>query len=72
MAPRPGTRVTSTSVAGNFSFSLSAEGMLPVSISVSIFWARVLPTFGSSVSRPSSASCSIETGLCAIVLAASL
>jgi hypothetical protein len=46
--------------------------MLPVSIRVSIFCASVLPTFGSSVKRPSSASCSIETGLWAIVLAASL
>ena len=72
MAPNPGTRVTSTRVAGNFAFSLSAEGMLPVSISVSIFSASVLPIAGSSVSLPSFASCSIETGLCATVRAASL
>ena len=37
LAPSPGTRVTSTRVAGNFAFSLSADGMLPVSIRVSIF-----------------------------------
>ncbi len=72
LAPRPGTRVTSTSEAGNFALSLSAEGIEPVSIRVSTFWAIVLPNPGSSVSLPSLASCSSETGLSVAVRAASL
>ena len=64
--------MTSTSEAGNFVLSLSAEGIEPVSIRVSTFWAIVLPNPGSSVSLPFLASCSSETGLSVAVRAASL
>ena len=42
-------RVTSTSPGGNFAFSFSAAGIVPVSSSASIFSAIVLPTPGSSL-----------------------
>ena len=63
-SPRPAWPGTSPSAC-------RPRGCSPVSIRVSIFSASVLPTPGSSVSRPSSASCSTETGLCATVRAAS-
>ena len=68
--PIPGTRVTSTSVAGNFAFSFAAAGISPVSSRASIFSASVLPTPGISVARPARASSSTETGLSRIALAA--
>ena len=51
-APRPGTRVTSIRVGGNFAFSFTAAGISPVSSRASIFSASVLPTPGISVARP--------------------
>ena len=51
-APRPGTRVTSIRVGGNFAFSFTAAGISPVSSRASIFSASVLPTPGISVALP--------------------
>ena len=45
-------RVTSTRPAGIFAFSLSADGIEPVSSSASIFSAIVLPTPDSSSTLP--------------------
>ena len=69
---RPGTRVTSIRVGGNFAFSFTAAGISPVSISASIFSASVLPTPGTSVARPAPRSSATETGLSRIALAAVL
>ena len=71
-APTPGTRVTSTSVGGNFAFSFTAAGISPVAISASIFSASVLPTPGTSVARPAAARSATETGLSRIAFAAVL
>ena len=49
LGPRPGMRVTSTRPDGIRAFSLSADGIEPVSSSASIFSAIVLPTPASSV-----------------------
>ena len=58
--PMPGSRVTSTRPGGNFSRSLTADGMSPVSISATIFSCNVLPMPGISVARPSAASAATE------------
>ena len=63
-------RVTSTSPAGIFAFSLSADGIEPVSSSASIFSAIVLPTPESSSTRPCFAISSTETPASRIALAA--
>ena len=63
--------VTSISEGGNFRFSFAAEGISPVSSSVTIFCSSVLPTPGSSVALPARASSSTETGLCRTTRAAS-
>ena len=52
LGPRPGMRVTSIRPGGYFALSFSADGILPVSSSTSIFSAIVLPTPASSVTRP--------------------
>ena len=70
-APSPGIRVTSIKDGGNFSFSFAAAGISPVSDNATIFSCRVLPTPGSSVALPASASSSTETGLWRITRAAS-
>ena len=51
--PMPGSRVISTSPAGNFARSLTAAGMSPSVASAWIFSWRVLPIPGISVARPS-------------------
>ena len=71
-APRPGIRVTSIRLGGNFAFSFAAAGISPVSSSASIFSARVLPTPGISVARPAAARSATETGLSRIACAAVL
>ena len=63
-------RVISTRPAGMRAFSLSAAGIEPVSSRASIFSAIVLPTPGSSSTRPCSASSSTETPASRIALAA--
>ena len=63
-------RVTSTSPAGIFAFSLSAEGIEPESSRASIFSAIVLPTPESSVARPWRASSATEAPDSRIALAA--
>ena len=55
-------RVNLTRSPGYFSFNLTVAGIAPVSISAPIFSSSVLPIPGTSVSRPSSESCSIESG----------
>ena len=52
LGPRPGMRVISTRPEGMRCFSLSAEGIEPVSSRASIFSAIVLPTPASSSARP--------------------
>ena len=71
-APTPGIRVTSTSVAGNFSLSLAAAGIWPSSSSATIFVCRVSPIPASSVARPSAASSATECGQSRTTRAASL
>jgi hypothetical protein len=63
-------RVISTSPDGMRCFSLSAEGIEPVSSSASIFSAIVLPTPASSTARPCLASSATETPASRIALAA--
>ena len=46
---------------GIFARSLTGVGMSPVSSSASSFSSSVLPMFGSSVMRPSRASCTTDT-----------
>ena len=70
LGPSPGMRVTSTSPDGMRCFSLSAEGMLPVSSRVSIFSAIVLPTPASSTARPCFASSATDTPASRIAFAA--
>ena len=60
--PSPGRCVIATSPGGNFARSRSADGIVPVSISVRIFSWSVLPIPGSSVARPSRASAATDTG----------
>ena len=64
--------MTATSDAGNFCFSFAAAGISPVSISAVIFSASVFPIPSISVSRPSFAICSSETGDWRAALAPSL
>ena len=59
--PSPGMRVISTRPEGMRCFSLSAEGIEPVSSRASIFSAIVLPTPASSTARPCLASSATET-----------
>jgi hypothetical protein len=59
--PRPGRRVMSSSPAGYFARSFTAEGMSPVSMSATIFSSSVLPIPGSDVTAPLRASPATET-----------
>ncbi len=70
LGPRPGMRVISTRPAGILAFSLSAEGIEPVSSSASIFSAMVLPTPDSSSTRPERAISSTDTPESRIAFAA--
>ena len=63
-------RVISTRPEGMRCFSLSADGIEPVSSSASIFSAIVLPTPASSTARPCFASSSTDTPASRIALAA--
>ncbi len=63
-------RVTSISPEGIRFLSLSAEGMLPVSSSVTIFSAIVLPIPGSSSAFPALAISPTDTPTSRIDLAA--
>ena len=63
-------RVTSTRPDGIRCFSLSADGIEPVSSSASIFSAIVLPTPASTSARPCFAISAPETPATRIALAA--
>jgi hypothetical protein len=63
-------RVMAISPAGMRAFSLSADGIEPVSSSVSIFSAIVFPTPESSSTRPCRAISATETPASRIALAA--
>ena len=70
LGPSPGMRVTSTRPDGIRCFSLSADGIDPVSSSASIFSAIVFPTPASSAARPCFASSSTDTPASRIAFAA--
>ena len=70
MGPSPGMRVTAIRPAGMRAFSLSAEGIEPVSSRASIFSAIVLPTPESSSTRPWRAISATETPASRIAFAA--
>ncbi len=53
LGPRPPSRVISMTPAGYLARSFSAAGIVPVSSSATSFSSSVLPTPGSSVTRPS-------------------
>ena len=57
LGPKPGRCMTEISPTGNFARSFTSVGMSPVSSSASSFSSSVLPIPGSSVTRPSRASC---------------
>ena len=68
--PKPGSRVISTRPGGYFALSLSALGIVPVSSSVSIFSAIVLPIPGSFVTVPARLISSIDAVASRIAFAA--
>jgi len=71
LGPSPGTaRVISIRPGGNFARSRCAEGVSPVSSSVTILSCSVLPTPGSDVALPSRASAATDVELSRTALAA--
>ena len=72
LEPIPGSFVTSTSVAGYFSFSFTAAGISPSSISATTFVCSVSPMPSMSVAVPAWAISPTECGYSRMIFAASL